>query len=360
MRLKAVIELQQAELDISSIETEAVAANVSNLPTSDSDGFKGFQLSENDDEVVSTLDGTYKFYSNEGYPGWLSDAISNVEGYFTPTIRWLVTFESPVDHFYIRFDSEAEEYASEVRVNGQTYYNDSTLLPVTLPKTASATIEIVRWNKPYKSAKIVSIDDDQTLVFEGSEIEDVQCSEQAWASSFKLSTGFIQQYADITFRDVRKRLMALADSGKLTDFMPIDLFIQEDSVWIDLGTYISDSWDVDRTTSKVSVSCNDYTRIFDNVIVDIIAENISVADQLTMLSAQIPEVEIIPKPDSYVVNPKTGATISMQEYLASCIDKDVYFQQVSATEYVSQLCDRWMLLLYWHPTLKKYVVMEAW
>lgn len=376
MRLK--VEMQVGKAVQYSILDLPYPANVSNKPSRVADGFKGFQLSADKQWPVSVLNNSYRLFNpEEGYLGYLSKiqwreayqefAIYTSEGYVEIEPEFTITFHEKVSYIFLTFDRITGEYATEIVIkNGDTGLQDS-VYPVGATyahyfeePTSSVTIRFKRWSRDNGTIRFTYVGTNPTLTFRGSEVENVECSEQAWNSTFNLSTGFIQQYADITFRDFTGVLQNLSDNGLLSRFMLLSISIDYKDVQYALGTYISDTWSVDKTESRVTVSCNDYTRNFEKYTVDVIAENASVRQLFELLSSQIPEVSIVPKTDSEVTDPLNGEVVSIPAFLDSCISKDVYFQGVTADEVVNQLSDRWMLRLYWQPQLGKYVIMEAW
>ena len=90
-----------------------------NLTTNMYRGFRGFQLSEEVDRVTCALDGTYKLYSEEGYAGVITRALSIADGRFTSAT--LFSFDAfSLDSaavravkLYIVFDRACNEYATE-------------------------------------------------------------------------------------------------------------------------------------------------------------------------------------------------------------------------------------------------------
>ena len=367
MRIKATINSQQTG-DISSIDQTVGTSNVGALsePTKPG-GYKGFQLSSSVDKPTSSLNGTYKLFSaGKGYPGWLSKTLSDAEGFFDPSPSLTVYFNEPTNHLHLVFDRELNEYASMIvltpigATSTSVVYNISSEVVLQFEPTTALSITLVQWNKPYKSAKITFVDDDRLLEFVGGAIESLECSEQAWGASFGLTTGIIQQYADLKIRDSQKILRRLSDMGALMRFMPINFYVEHDGDWQHLGEYVSDKWSIDGTNNLVSVSCNDYTRNFERYFVDVKGTNLTVKRIFELIHEQVPEIEIIPKPETYIRDPFTGEQVSMDTYLESCVCGDVYFQAVRVDEVIDQVCDRWMLKVYWEPTLKKYVAMEAW
>lgn len=376
MRLQAKMTVGKASSPEAFRVLPDVPANVSNQQLVSSDGYNGFQLSLDNRWPVSRLDGSQKFFNSEqGYPGYLLRVqwravygeFATVSDTGTEFLQTFPKFEW-VDYsltrvLFIVFDQAANQYATKMRIKTSSetvvVRNDRVIYVHVFDQAVdSVEVEFLEWSTDNGTVRLTYVG--SQLTFKGSEIESVECSEQAWSSSFKVSTGFMQQYADIVFRDHKKLLQTLSDNNMLSKFMPIDLQIENEGVWEDLGAYISDTWSVDKTENKVTVSCNDYTRNFENYIIDLIAENATVAQLFRMISSQIPEVDIVPKADSLVKDPLTGEEVSMSDYLNKCVARDVYFQGVEASRVIEELCDRWMLRLYWHPKLRKYVIMEAW
>ena len=297
----------------------------------------------------------------------MSQTLSGADG--TTSVSIYIKPKTEVSFLVITFDKTCGEYATKMVVAGLPdasnirISNNSYVCFIKLPKavTNTFTVEITQWNKPFKSVKITSISTGYTGIFKGSEISSFECSEQAWDSQFKLATGIMQQYADITFRDVYGVLQELAEVDALQEMLQVRIYsIDTDGTKTLLGVYISDTWSCSGVDDQVTLSCNDLTRNFENIVTDVIGEQLTVTEVLNRLNSVLPNFQIVPKEDTYVTDPTTGTQMSMTEYLSTCVCEDVYFQSVALSSILSEICDRWMLRLYWQPEKQQYVVMEAW
>lgn len=372
--MRASIEIDFAKKSSDNlIESVQVGTAGNNVSTSIADasttpeGFKGFQLAGVAGEWPSLANGQYRYFPDSGYAGYMSQVLSEADGTVGVTI--IVTPATEISFLVITFDKACNEYATELTVAGFPnaddiqISNNSYVCPIKLPEatTSTFTIRITKWNKPFKSVKVTSISTGYTGIFKGSEIGSFECSEQVWDSQFKLATGVMQQYADITFRDVHGILRGLAETDALQEMLQVRIYsIDTDGTKTLLGVYISDTWSCSGVDDRVTLSCNDLTRNFENIVTDVVGKQLTVAEVLNLLNSVLPNFQIVPKEDTYVTDPTTGTQMSMTEYLSACVCEDVYFQSVALSSILSEICDRWMLRLYWQPEKQQYVVMEAW
>ena len=360
MRLKVEVKLEEQGVVTAWTETASTASNVSG-EFRGARGYKGFQLSPSKEEPLTPLGRGYTFFGESGYPGWLGTVAGSLDA-----PQFEVTFDKATDLIRITFDAVLGEYATSVTFRYLTILR--TVVTCTGPtcvvklqrKATKATIIPQGWSNPNSAMKVTSIEGLSSITFQGTAVESVECSEQAWGGAFKIDTGVLQQYADISLRDYDGTLASLSDLGELSSALPITLSVEYKKEWFNLGTYVSDTWSVDKVENRVKVACSDYTRNFSKNVLDVVGEDISVKDLFAVISAQIPEVDIIPKPDGEVVDIVSGDSLSTENYLASCVCRDIYFQAVDAETIISELCDRWLLRLYWQADIQKYVIMEAW
>ena len=350
MRVAIEIDLIKGTSSVTQSTTTAAGANVSNQPNQDSAGFKGYHVAAVEGQWPSTNDGSYKAYPDSGYPGWISQSLSAADGSINGT--WTLAFSAATEVLVVSFDRVCGEWATQavVTVNGQTQQltNSSWKMFVRLNGATSCTIQFTKWNKAYKNVKITSFDTETTEVFEGSAVVSATYSEQVWNSQFEISTGFMEQYADIDFRDIHGVLHAAADSDLLMDNAQVRIYtIDEDGTKRHAGTYISNTWSVSGEDDTVQLACNDESRNFEKYTLDVIGQNMTVTQILNAVFAAVPNVDFaIPS--------------SVASHLNSCVCADVYFQAVDAQTILDEVCDRWMLRLYWDAQDVTFKVMEAW
>lgn len=372
MRVSIEIDFLATETSgsIANINAKSAGNNVSRSikqQTKPAESFDGFQFAGTRGEWPTPADGTHHYFPDDGYVGYMSKSLSAADGATDVSID--VTPAGSINLFAITFDKICNEYAKQLQITGlpnsgsMIVNNDSYACFIKLPQAVSSTftVKILKWNKPFKSVKVTNISTSFTGTFTDREVESFDCSEQVWDSQFRLSTGIMQQYADITFRDVYGVLHGLADVDALQEMLQVRIYtIDEQGVKTFLGAYITNTWSCSGVDDQVTLSCNDLTRNFKSMVTDVIGEKLTVLQIFEKLNSVLPEVQIMPRSNTKIKDPTTGQLVEMSEYLASCVCEDVYFQSVAVSDILSEVCDRWMLRLYWQPEKQQYAVMEAW
>ena len=369
MRLRVHFQVFDETMDYGEITTASESSNVSQTPQKMSEatrasGYKGFQLSSTVDKPTSPLGKGYKFY--EEYPGWISRVLSRASGEFPstsiPTLDLEFSSESAQKpRILIWFDVVTGEHAVKLLLRLKTsetedswvslsFYNDKPVcyIPIDVSYPFYAVqLQILKWSKPYSSAKVTLLDTESYFTIQGSSLGNVECSEQAWSSSFNLSTGIIQQYADVSFRDKNGLFATLSDGGALIPQRVMEIEVLYNSNWKVLGDYRTDKWSIDGVENSVKVSCVDPSSLFSRQTVTLKGTQMSVYDALMAL-------EIKPKAASVV------GDASLEDFLKTCICEDVYFQNEPKDKVIEQLCSRWMLKVFWQPQAHRFEAMEAW
>lgn len=349
MRLVVEIDLVKGASSVTQKSTTSAGAQVSNEPVGTGVGFRGYHVAGVAGQWPSINDGTYKAYGSGGYPGWISKSLSAADG--SIDITWSLVFDAPTDVLVVSFDRVCQEWATQavVTVGRQTQQlvNSSWKMFIQLNGATECSIQFTKWNKAFKNVKITQFSTETTETFSGPTITSASYSEQVWNAQFEISTGFVEQYADIEFRDVYNVLHAAADSNLLMDNARVRIYtIDENGTKQLAGTYLSDTWSVSGDSDEVSLACNDDSRSFDKYVLDVVQQNKSVAEILNSIFAAIPGVTFTIPAD-------------LATYLNSCICADIYFRDTSAQEILDELCDRWMLRLYWDAREETFVVTEA-
>ena len=290
MRTRIYIDLEAgagSALDISSTPDVVNVADTSNLSTPTAfNGFKGFQLSASRSAPVSVLDGSYKPFSENGYKGILTRTISNAKGYFTdePIIKLKLKGQS-TPNFIIVFDQICKEYATELDIsvpftngsltarleNGSVYMyvNLAKLFPGITDFEKEITIAIVRWSKPYASAKITRFALSYTNVFSGDSMKQITCSENSRDSQLSLQPGIVEQFVEIELYDRHKNIHYIHEQGALSQKGNIRIVAVDASEnEISLGTYLVEDWEIYATDSTVKLIGTDPSVDFDKIYVD--------------------------------------------------------------------------------------------
>ena len=234
---------------------------------------KGFQLSAARSAVVSPLSGAYTYFGSEGYPGFLSSAITPSNA----SISFYVMNEVPTNLF-IQFDSASGEYATSFTVENDrtgdhvTVSNNNRVLvnvsatSLNLVAGDSITITVTGWNSSNKSTKITYIGS-AAYKFEmfGSQLMDFRCSENLMDSQLNVTPGICEQYADITVYDQGQLLHNRAKAGMLETDAKITLSAVSDIEEVILGTYFVSDWDINSNSSLVKINCRDKSYLFSKI-----------------------------------------------------------------------------------------------
>lgn len=278
----ARIEIEYAprsDADITEItvQNEETSCNVSNPEeikvTSYFKGYKGFHLSD-DVGITSVLDGTNKYYDDMGYPGYCSRALSDENGNIDVTL-WLYinyTGTTTLKDLTIQFDKVAEVFACDLEigarstsnvvnvVNNTSYKCYVNIESLQLLHNDVLIIKFTKLNKPNENLRITKIMFTFTGSYNDNIIKNFKCSEQLMDTIFNINPTVIEQYAEITFKDKYKEFKRLAKEELLSDNSEVDIYLGDELI----GTYLTESWDLQGSNTSVSLNCNDPSKAFDN------------------------------------------------------------------------------------------------
>ena len=233
--------------------------NVSNRPQSGSVGYRGFFLSEAPSRATSTLDGTYKFFDpSVGYPGSVSYTRSEANGDVDYNgIQGDIHLLNPGKTLIrIVFDVPSDEYATEFYFNDVFYTNDSPVAYLVVDAYEGRfTLEVAKWNKPYKNLKVADISAVSEIEV-SSKLKTLSYSHNSTSSTNKIFIGILEQYLDASFYDEYRLFETLYSLGYLTEGISVQVY---DDGEFD-GEYISSEWNFKTQDHSVSLSCGDPTR----------------------------------------------------------------------------------------------------
>ena len=269
----------QEQAAISSCNWLSPQAKVSNADAIPSQGYRGFFLSPQVLAVNSPLDGTYKLFGEEGFPGFVSASLSSGNGTFTNPIQVQLNIQGTSQDSlgYITFDPSTGEHASEISISitsfvdgvektesGIRYANNSVNFTFIIPKNAvTMTISLVRWSHPYKNAKVVGFGTaGVTSIDIASQLLDLSYSQNTVASTDTVRPGIVEQYLEASFYDKGHLFENLYQLMRLTEGLSVKVreWQTNPDMWVDIGTYRSEQWDFDATTGIVKLVCADPTK----------------------------------------------------------------------------------------------------
>ena len=263
-------------------------------------GFKGFHFAGTPGEWPADASGAYHYYPDEGYQGYISQALSNSSGSFIPPIS--ISFQllgSAPNEVFIQFDAVCNEFAKDMVVtnslNSNTMFvsNNSYICRIKLsdmqmPETDSEytiTINIQTWNKPFKSAKITKLSLNFLAVYDGTNLIKYDCSENLFDSNMQIKAGICEQYADIEVYDRSGILHEFAQEEILGNEQNVTITAIDDDTneqWV-LGTYLVTDWDVPSTSSRINITSKDNTMTLDRLYVQMLPIKTRTVDELLQL-----------------------------------------------------------------------------
>lgn len=246
-------------------------------------GKRGFQFADKEGEWPAIADGSYQYFPDEGYRGFMSKALSDSEGFFEKPVQIGIAIKGKApSYLFIQFDRVINLYATVIRISNNhnvsilTVNNKRALCYVDLSsldlnnvvtdKTNNLilTLEFISVNKSYQSLRLTQI----SLTFKNNYTENelISCenSEQLFNSQMQISPGIVEQYADIQMYDRTGILHELAKKELLSSRQDVIVKVYDDeNNEIILGIYRTDDWEVLADSNEVTVTCTDMTEQLD-------------------------------------------------------------------------------------------------
>lgn len=301
----------------------------------------------------SKLNGNFKILPNTGYPGFISKQVSNSLGNFTGSLPYitihigikpsyvLIKFS---DGYPVAYDLNVSTYTSTIRVTNNT---QSTIqIPVdVLTDNCDISLTINKWSKANTQAKIYQVLFVNALnrTYYLDDIDSVTFSENAFDSSLSLAAGICEQYAEISLYDRDNLIHQLADENILT--MQYKVSIIRASNQEVLGTYTVANWEISGTDGDVKIICNDMSRTFSSIVVDINAGNYFVLSKALAYVFELCNV-----PWGY----DSDATKAYCENITTIYG---WVPVDTAKNVLEKLCNMGMLRIYWY--INKFIVMRC-
>lgn len=324
-------------------------------------GSKGFQLSAVRDERISTLDGSFGFYTQQKYRGIVTRELSRGDGIFTNVPYVLLNIQgADINKLYVVFDRACNEYATSISVYVDdvllgNYSNNDVRATLDLSSTVFDPLRAYKlkimfdcWSAPFASAKVTSISNQYNDIFLGNSIKSFECSENMFNSFTSVSPGIVSQYADILLYDRYGQLRQMAAEGLLGFDADVEIVAVDDkNQSLLLGSFVVEDWEVTATKSTVTITCTDPSVNFDKIRI----ENIPVQDRTIdqMLSLLF----------SYVGNFTWSYADWDTEYMCThVITPDNWFKSDNLRNLLNKVCTLGMLRIYW--TNKIFVVARCW
>jgi hypothetical protein len=189
-----------------------------------------------------------KFISK--YNGFASEQCSNEQGEFSPPISFTIT-GTEIESLRIKFAASLGQYATELKVDGNTYINDS-LTFITAGLTGNShTVEIIKWSAPNFNARIDSIGTGVVTEYTERQIMELVAGNYSTANESEPAYGLISQYGNLTIKDIESEIKGIAQQQLLSSNSPIKITFKDEQQ----GNFLSDEWKY--SINEVSVEFKD-------------------------------------------------------------------------------------------------------
>ena len=98
-------------------------------------------------------------------------------------------------------------------------------------------------------------------LFTDDNFKSIKFSHQLMDTSFDITPGVIEQYAQMVLKDKDKSIRNLAASGVLGKDMKVFVYIDD----VLYQTYLTSTWDIQGQNSAITLNCNDPCKKLENV-----------------------------------------------------------------------------------------------
>lgn len=313
-----------------------------------------FQVSQSYENPVSRLDGQYKVLPDQGFPGFISKALCDVDGNFDAENAPYVTLISSGAPLGIAVAfSEGYPVKYSITAGGVTKYydnNTSKIINVVDDTNTQFKLTIHKWHIDANdirvaSVKIVSIIPIFDMTYTESDLISVTNSETLFDSQMNIAPGICEQYADIRIYDRNNLLHQLAYIDKLNDDYTVTIYAIDTEKYV-IGSYSVKDWDISSTNSVIGVICDDMSRIFKSINVPSIPLlTRTVDDMLSMAFDQLKGVnwEYIDK--------------DTQIYCQHITTPDNWFYSSDLLSLLNKICTLGFLRIYWY--IDKFIVARC-
>lgn len=299
------------------------------------------------------LDGTFYIppKENEGDSelGWWSDVISDQDGIFAtrPTITFTFTKPHSSIGLTFTFDNQANEYPSEFSIKtysatdvllvSQTITNNSSSIyyfDMPLDNYSKIVIEIIKWAKPYRRARLVEVDFGVVREYTGDKLISFKVIEEMDLLTSTVPSNemqFVLDNSDQLFNILNPNgiYRYLVPNQEMT--AEIGLLIGENKYeWIPMGKYFLTEWTVEEgamTSTFVGrdiftkLEAVDYTTLLQDTNLYDLAEDILIKSEVEKY--QIDEtLKLIPT-KGFVEPIKVRQALQMIAIAGRCVVRQV-------------------------------------
>lgn len=180
-----------------------------------------------------------------------------------------------IDQFVINFDSTAQQWATELIINGITYTNDKVsfmwINPTPIP---SVEIRITKWNKPLFPIRITSILVGLTIEYDKSDIPQgttLSVTRETNNNPNTYATGTMSQFANFSLLDYDSNIFELSQLRILKPNIKTTIYFGDKKL-AEMGT---EKFAYSYGSSVVGVSLKDTILRWNNIFFAGIANNVN-------------------------------------------------------------------------------------
>ena len=234
-------------------------------------GFKGLYLNGGsyvDGKVQGTLlDGTFRLFPDEGYPGWngnlLSGTVDTGSGFAfsTPQVIKIERGDGQyIRAITIKFDYQSNEYATEYTINGGStrYKNRKPYIRMAWPVEGNSfTLEITRWSKGNSVVKVTAIKVGYVGAYDVKSLKTVDVAQDEVSSTSGPQFGIVGGYGNLSLINENDEFYDLEQEQLLQDRLPVSIVAQEIGTpekEVLIAVRYTDEWEFDENTLEVKVS----------------------------------------------------------------------------------------------------------
>lgn len=195
--------------------------------------------------------GIAPFYNNKlKYNGFFSSILTGNNGELNLTIT---ISGANIDNFCMNFDNIAQQWATEIYVDGTKWTNTNPLFFWNGAKSNSHTINIKKWKKPLYLVRITSMLVGITIDYDSTCLIEAVRGSQSMSDNSQPSYGVISGYGNVIFVDKHKELIKLAELGLLKPDLKIKFFYGDKQI----GDFLAERWSYSYDSARATVTLTD-------------------------------------------------------------------------------------------------------
>lgn len=299
--------------------------------------------------TLSILNDKKLILPDGGYPGFMSRKLSSdIDGTFIDADAPKISIKSSSikqNGLWITF---SEGYPVKYRItkdNQSTTIDNNTQRTIYIDQSfgegdesVDVYITVLQWSEKLASVKISKISNIFDVTYDLNDLISITYSENLFNSQLQIQPGICEQYADIQLYDRDGILHELADKRALNEDYSVTITVVDDDTnkrSID-GVYLVNDWEVYGTSNTVIINCNDLSRIFDKINIEITAVKTRTVDDM------LNECFNLCKVSWRYIDDDT------QTYCENIKTPNCWFYKSTALQTLNKICRLGMLRVYWY------------